>query len=243
VALANFGAADFILGERAVSRRGDEAARDDFLRYTLIDAAGNTAAASHGPLPCREGYTGALDPSCELGGLRAGAIEPVPMFSCELLDVTWLPPGSYRLRVELSRQWPDANPNNELIELPVELPSFDPLAACPAVDNPFQGTSDYRECGWSPAEPLAYGTCTPGEYVVVECNDCVNSPILRLCPGDEACTSRAALSSGRYYSGEPDPPCVSVVGLCPGIGRYNVLVASDFTSEEASCTASLAPPF
>ena len=75
VALANFGAMDFVLGDRAVTRRGEEAARDDFLRYTLIDAAGNTAAASRGPLPCRDGYTGAIDPSCRIAGLPAGAIE------------------------------------------------------------------------------------------------------------------------------------------------------------------------
>lgn len=239
VALANFGAVDFILGDRAVSRRGDETARENFLRYTLIDAAGNTAAASSGPLPCRDGYSGALDPSCEFAGLRAGAIEPVPMIACEPLDVTWLPPGSYRLRVELSRQWPDANSNNELIELPVELPSFDPLVPCPAVDNPFQGSSEYRECGWSRASPLASGSCTPGEDLVVTCDDCVNSPVLRLCPGDDACTSLGAVSNGLSYA---DAPCVSVYGRCPGIGRYNVLVASAITSEEAACTVALAPP-
>ena len=243
VALANFGAVDFILGARGLSRRGSEAARQDFLRYTLIDAAGNTAAASSGPLPCRDGYTGALDPSCEFVGLPAGAIEPVPMFSCEPLDVTWLPPGRYRLRVELARQWPDADSNNELIELPVELPSFDPLVPCPGVDNPLQGSNDYRECGWSQAAPLAGGSCTPGESIGVACNDCVNSPVLRICAGDEACTSLGALSNGFAYGGDdPDAPCISTFARCPGIGRYNVLVASAITSEEASCSVELIAP-
>jgi hypothetical protein len=242
VALANFGAADFILGDRALARTGSERARDDFLRYTLLDAAGNTAAASSGPLPCRDGDGGALDPTCEFVGLPAGAIEPVPMLSCEPLDVTWLPPGSYRLRVELTRQWPDADSSNELIELPVALPSFDPLLPCPEVDNPFQGSSEYRECGWSPAAPLAGGSCTPGESIEVRCSDCVNSPILRVCPGEDACTSLGALSNGFIYgSDDSSGPCVSSVGRCPGSGRYNVLVASAITSEEASCAVELVP--
>jgi hypothetical protein len=240
VAVANLGAADFILGDADFPRSGSERARDDFLRYTLLDAAGNTAATSRGPLPC-EAASGARRFSCEQSGLAAGVIEPAEGIECELLDVTWLPPGRYRLRVELTRHWPDADPSNELIELPVELPSFDPLTACPPVDNPFLGAGSNRECGWHRATLPTDGACIPGEPIDLECRGCVNSPTLRICPGDASCTSRTSLSQGLgYFPGATgDDPCVQAFATCPPAGRYNVLVASELTMEEASCTVAL----
>jgi hypothetical protein len=244
VAVANVGAADFVLGRADVLRSGSESAREDFLRYTLLDATGSTAATSRGPLPCEHGGDEqAL--ACEQTGLAAGVIAPAQGIECELLDVTWLPPGPYRLRVELTRTWPDADPGNELLELPVELPSFDPLARCPPVDNPLQGAGPSRECGWFRAMLPTDGSCSPGELIDLECRRCAHSPILRICPGDGPCTSRTSLSTGLgYFPGEQgDGTCVTALATCPRGGRYNVLVASELTTEEASCTIALAPSY
>ena len=244
VAVANVGAADFILGARGSRPTGSESAHDDFLRYTLLDASGSIVAESHGPLPCSDDASSA-GLTCEFAGIAAGSIMPALGLECEALDVTGLPAGPYRVRVELSRQWPDADPSNQRLLLPVELPSFEPLQACPVIENPLLGLGIVRECGWSRATLPGPGTCVPGELIALDCGSCVNRPMLRLCPGDESCSSQTALTlGGGFYtdvSGRLQDPCTAITGTCPALGRYNVMLASEDPTQEASCTLVVSP--
>jgi hypothetical protein len=240
VAVANFGAADFILGQRDTRLSASDSARDDFLRYTLLDASGEPVASSHGQFPC----TGATDTArrfnCDFAGLETGALAPALGLECERLDVTGLPAGAYRLHVELTRQWLDADPGNERVDIPLDLPSFNPLDPCPALANPLLGESGaYGECGWSQAQLPGPGTCTPGEYVNFDCRGCVGHPQLRACAGDTPCSARSAIGNGFLSTtsiGAIADPCISLQLACPKIGRYNVLLNTELPSEEASCT-------
>ena len=246
VAVANFGVADFILGERDTLTTGSGSPHDDFLRYTLLDASGGAVASSRGPLPCVEGDATARY-TCGFGGIAAGSVVPALGQECEGLDVTGLPAGQYRLRVELTREWPDVDPSNGRIELPVDLPSFDPLEPCPAIVSSFYEGGAYRECGWAQAPLPAPGTCAPGEAIALDCGGCVNYPVLRLCPGDGACTARSALATASGYSvgsdGNVSDPCTGVYGTCTASGRYNVLIGSEDPTLESTCTLSPSPNF
>jgi hypothetical protein len=247
VAVANFGAADFILGARDAPRAPGAGGREEFLRYSLIDAAGEVLATSHGPLPCSD----ADDPlgrfDCGFEGLAAGALMPARGLECEALDVTELPAGPYRLRVSLAHAWADADPSNDRVEVPLELPSFDPLAACPSVESVLLGSSAYRECGWSRVPAPRGGTCLPGAPLWLDCVACQGDPILRLCSGDTSCLTAAALAVGSSFgwdpSAEPAAPCNVVQGHCPPSGTYNVLLGSEDPAAEASCTLAISPGF
>lgn len=247
VAIANFGDADFILGERDLSPEGNASAHEDFLRYTLLDAGGEPVVTSHGPFPCGEGADSTEPFTCAFAGLAAGALEPALGLECETLDVTGLPAGPYRVRVELAHEWSDADPSNGRIEIPVALPSFNPLDPCPLVDNPLLGVESLRECGWSRLASPGDGTCVPGEFLSLDCGACSGSPMLRLCAGDTACTVRSALATGGGYfltpTGDIADPCTVIQGTCPSIGRYDVLVASEDPSLVSSCTLAFTPGF
>jgi len=230
-AVANLGQADFIFGSRDALLIDNVSASDEFVRYSLIDAAGETVATSHGQLPCREDVDASLPFSCAFAGLPAGALLPTMGLECEALDVTDLPPGGYRVRIELALVWPDADPSNGRVELPVDLPSFNPVDPCPPVENPLQGLGTYRECGWLPGALPGDGTCNPGELVLLDCGRCTASPVLRLCAGDESCSAASSLAQTSGYSetatGAFAEPCSGIQATCPRSGRYNVLIGSE----------------
>ena len=243
-AIANLGAADFILGGSETLLIDQASASDDFLRYSIIDASGEPLATSHGPMPCDEGDDPSRTFSCAFAGLEAGSLMPAFGLECEALDVTELSAGAYRLRIELALAWADADPGNNRVELPVELPSFAPLEPCPPVENRLQGQGSLRECGWSRAPLPGDGTCNPGEFLWLECGGCSAVPMLRLCAGDEICSAAAARVHG-YFPVEPGPlpePCSSLQGVCPENGRYNVMIAAENPALMGSpCTLTLNP--
>jgi hypothetical protein len=247
VAVANFGAADFILGERDAPRSGAAAGRDEFLQYSLLDASGEALATSGGPLPCSAANPALERFDCDFAGLAAGALMPARGLECEALDVTGLPAGHYRVRVSLAHPWGDADPSNDRVEVPVELPSFDPLAACPSVENVLLSSSAYRECGWSRVPAPRGGRCVPGAPIWIDCVACQGAPILRLCPGDAACMTVAALGVASSFGPDPSAdaatPCNVVQGHCPPSGTYNVLLGSEDPAAEASCTLAISPGF
>jgi hypothetical protein len=246
VAVANFGAADFILGERDAPRSAAAGERDEFLRYSLLDLDGEPLVTSRGPFPCND-----PDPSqafdCDFAGLAAGALMPARGHGCEALDVTGVPAGSYRVRVALAHAWPDADPSNDQVELPVALPSFNPLDACPETESLLLGSSIARECGWSPLPAPGGGTCRPGDPIGIDCQACQGVPILRLCAGDAACQARSALAVASAYDWmsytDAGAPCTTLQGHCPQSGRYNVLIGDEDPAQSASCTLAISPGF
>jgi hypothetical protein len=247
VAVANFGAADFILGGRGGPLSAGSGGRDEFLRYSLLDLSGAEVATSRGPLPCSAGADALQRFDCDFAGLAAGALMPARGLECEALDVTDLPAGPYRVRVALARAWADADPSNDRVEVPVELPSFNPLDACPKPASSLLGLSADRECGWSRAPAPRGGACRPGEPLWIDCGACRGTPILRLCPGDNACRARSALGLASGYleksDAELEVPCATVQGHCPVSGRYSVLLGSEDPASEASCTLAITPGF
>lgn len=240
-AVANLGGADFILGSRDAALLDGQSG--EFLRYSLIDASGQTVATSHGPLPCSDGADPARAFTCAFAGLPAGSLMPALGLECEALDVTELPPGTYRARIELGQAWPDQDPSNGRVELTVELPSFEPLEPCPPVANPLQGLGTNRECGWVRAELPGDGTCDPGELVILDCGSCTAPPMLRFCAGDAVCSGRsAAVQVGGYFptlTGALAEPCSRIQSICPRDGRYSVLIApEDRAGDAVPCTLS-----
>jgi len=151
-----------------------------------------------------------------------------------------VPAGAYRLRIELAPAWRDADADNDRVEIPLDLPSFNPLDPCPAGEKRLLGVGSYRECGWSPLRGPGDGSCDPGRAVVLDCGRCDNQPMLRMCAGDAACSASSMLAqaSGSWLtpSGQIADPCTSILGMCPPIGRYNVLVAAEDPALPASCT-------
>jgi len=129
------------------------------------------------------------------------------------------------VRVELAHEWPDADASNGRVELPVVLPSFNPLDACPAVDSPLLGLEVRRECGWLRAPLPDDGTCVPGDPMAFGCIDCSARPLLRMCPGADACIHPAAIA---FATGSLDlDDCGSIQGTCPASGQYSVLLSTD----------------
>lgn len=247
VAIANFGAADFILGGRDGALPAGAGGRDDFLRYSLIDLAGEEVVSSRGPLPCSDADDPLQRFDCDFAGLAAGGLMPARGLECEALDVTGLPAGPYRVRIALAHAWADADPSNDRLELPVELPSFNPLDRCPEPASHLLGESADRECGWSRAPAPRGGACRPGAVLWIDCNACEGTPLLRLCSGEEACLARSSLGRASAFGAasveEPNLPCATVQGHCPTSGHYSLLIGSEDAAAEASCTLAIPPGF
>jgi Dehydratase family len=161
-----------------------------------------------------------------------------------------------RVTVNPDRVWLEGNYENNSLEIPIALPSFDQLAPCEAQSTNARGYN-YNNgepwCGWS-AAPSAL-ECEPGERVQLSCPDCTGDPRLRVCEGSAPCAGATALASGDDTYREEDgslsacpsglcelvSACPTVNFGCPPSGTYTWLVNSNSPLGSATCNAVPSP--
>jgi lysyl oxidase len=226
LALLNQGDADLILGVPGMTPGFETAVCDgkpylpDYVRYELVDLAGNLVRDTEGRLVeghvsarCQDlpaGFSASYD--CNFWGLWRDSPEvrapseydPTNSDSldCQWLDITGVEtPGDYVLRATVN---PSGLLRGEQTESPFDftlrLPALDdPTQSCPSpTDAPLVGsTGTTRECGWTAFAPAQPPTCVPGEPVTVGCPGCEGDPMLRICdPVAGACNAGTALGAG-----------------------------------------------
>jgi lysyl oxidase len=272
--VVNLGEADLVLGASGVTPQVRVAACNgqpyvqNYLRYELVDDHGAVAASNEGrmlPPACVMSFGGPTTTppprfNCGLLGVPVGVVETYDSGStdCQWVDITGVPAGQYVLRVTVNpdRVWPESNYENNSLELPIALPSFDQLAPCEAQSTNARGYS-YNNgepwCGWS-AAPSAL-ECEPGERVQLSCPDCTGNPRLRVCEGAAPCEGAAAWATGDDTYREEDgslsacpsglcelvSSCPTVNFGCPPSGTYTWLVNSNAPLGSATCNAVQSP--
>jgi hypothetical protein len=266
---ANTGKADLLLGAPGKTPGFEPATCDgqpylaDYLHYTLFDSSTGAVVVAEGQQQalCETQPTPASLLSrfdCQFMGLWQGFSEVYApdIADCQWVDITDVAPGQYVLRLEINpgRLLPESDFSNNTADVPITLPTGDPLAKCPV---PYDGLSGYgtqRECGWSsatrPADagvaPVLGAPCTPGAPIRQGCSACTGAPMLRACNGTGACSAGDALAVAI-----PADPCPLVSFTCPQSGRYSLLVANygsglggtgvyGYTEQPAGCEVATA---
>jgi len=257
----NSGNADLLLGTPGRTPGFEPAACDgqpyfaDYLRYTLSNpSTAAVVAEGHMQALCQLQPT---PPSllsrfdCQFMGLWQGFSEVYApdVADCQWVDITDVPPGEYLLRLHVNPEavLDESDHSNNTADLPITLPTGDPLAMCPV---PYDGLSGYgteRECGWSfveaPADagalPANAFACTPGATIRQGCSACPGFPMLRACDGAGPCPAGAALATAITTF-----DCAAVSFECPSSGNYSLLVAPYGLGEVASSNDDFwyAPP-
>ena len=175
---------------------------------------------------------------------------------CQYIDVTDVPPGTYRLEAEVNLNHgiaeSDYGDNTASVEIvvPASGDAGVPDAGAPgdsllACNSSVSGLD--RDCGWT---RVTTRSCTPGSAVAVACNAgcapalgaCTGDAMLRVCAGPNACSHIAMLGQ----NDDACPPargganaCPAVSFQCPPEGRYTVLTASYVSTDQSTCTMSV----
>ncbi len=259
----NLGPADLHLGAPTVDGRvqpgfqwGDCHGHyhfEGYAEYRLVDAMGRDVARGRKQAFCLEDTDryNATQPladrdrfSCSNQGIHAGWMDVYPRgLDCQYIDVTDVPPGTYRIRATVNgeRRIAEARYDNNVGELTVEIPAvlpdagavdggdaavIDPTLPCATTEQ-----GEHRDCGWDAEQGTR--VCTPGAMVTVGCDPacgeplgaCASDPVLRVCAGDAICADLAALGSNDDacpVDGARNP-CSRVTVTCPPSGRIRVL--------------------
>jgi hypothetical protein len=224
------GYADYRLFDMA----GAEVGRGHKQSFCLLDTARYMGMGTD--LPAASRY------NCGNQGIHAGWYDLYGRsLDCQYVDITEVPPGTYRLRaqVNIERVVAESRYDDNEVFMTVVIPPrplgpdgglpSDPTLACGGADEGLD-----RDCGWTPEG--AARTCTPGASVNIGCNAgcsppigvCAGDPMLRVCPGDRPCMRAAQIAANddscRGPDGGPDTHlCSNVTFTCPAGGRYNIL--------------------
>jgi hypothetical protein len=174
---------------------------NDYARYALKDADGNTIAPGHKQAFCL--LDSAIfvdwDPTvrqfprygCQFQGISRGWYDSYGSgLDCQWIDVTDVPPGDYELEVRINpeRAIAELDYTNNDLRMTVTVPSFEMDVPCGPADD----AGPDRMCGWRIG---AVGECAPGELVDAGCaqagNDCADAvcpeqPFMRACAGEAA---------------------------------------------------------
>jgi hypothetical protein len=183
--------------------------------------------------------------------------------SGQWVDITDVEPGEYLLEATVNPEYniPESNFANNSVRIRVTIPPEGGLPdagladARPPRDGgppgtltgecvPGPGMGADRDCDW-----IVEGdhNCTPGEAVVVGCNDacspavgsCTGNPVLRVCVGpSNPCTNSIALGSSDNTCGNY---CPLARVMCPPTGRLTVLTASYNEGRPYVCNVSVGP--
>lgn len=181
--------------------------------------------------PTREMY------SCDYQGIQRGWSDVYTAnLDCQWVDVTDLPAGSYSLRLSINynRVIPEASYDNNVIDVPVEVPVEEPVTPLTPCTEEREGAG--RECGWTMAQ---HNICTPGTMIELGCGSrcglgtCGGDPMVRVCAGDGDCGAREAVTTDDDSCGRQ---CPMATFVCPDSGDYTVLTAPYRTTDEYACT-------
>ncbi|MDB4930587.1 MAG: Lysyl oxidase [Myxococcaceae bacterium] len=225
------GYADYRLFDMA----GVEVGRGHKQSYCLLDTARYMGMSTD--LPATSRY------NCGNQGIHAGWYDLYGRsLDCQYVDITDVPPGTYRLRAQVNgeRVVVESRYDDNEASLTVVIPPRpvgpdggllnDPTLACGGADEGLD-----RDCGWT-VEGVPR-TCTPGARVNIGCNAgcvppigvCAGDPMLRICAGDRPCMRGDQLaanddSCAGGVDGGPDTHlCSNVTFTCPAGGRYTIL--------------------
>lgn len=250
VSTSNLGTSDLVLGDPRTlsgftySDCHRHFHRDGYTSYELLDVSGakvivaskrsfclmDSAPVRSFPLA---GPTGGY--TCEFQGIARGWSDSYDNgFDCQFMDVTDLPPGSYRLRVTVNpdRQFAELSYENNTAEVTVNIPgpNSDVRDACSGrVYGP------ERECGWQVGLSRS---CTPGTTVVVGCGEeCglgkrEGNPMIRVCSGGGACPAPGLGINDDCALAKAG---ASVTFTCPPEGSFTAMTGPAFSSENATC--------
>jgi hypothetical protein len=225
---------------RLVTGDGREVGRGHKQSFCLLDSGRYLGMGAD--LPAAMRY------HCGNQGIHAGWMDIYGRhLDCQYIDITGVPPGYYRIRAQINidRVVAESSYTDNEVYFPIEIPapptadggaadagvSMDPTLACPGAT---EGVN--RNCGWMVEGPAR--TCTPGARVTIGCNQgcspaigmCAGDPMLRVCPGNVACTDLTAIASNDDScppgDGGPTRLCSRVEFTCPTVGRYTILSGS-----------------
>lgn len=258
----NTGEVDFRMGPPAdhpelfeYSACHDHYHYNGYADYRLLDSSGAEAAMGHKQAfclmdsePISEGPGVPRTPQYDCGnqGISRGwGDNYYAALDCQWIDVTSVDPGSYTIRITINgeRTIRESSYDDNVVMVPVTIPpdaAIDSTAACPsAIDGP-------RDCGWTLA---ASADCVPGMTYEVGCGagcglgtcGAGDDALLRVCPGEGACSSRQQIAYADDGCGGTLCPMTTFV--CPAAGRYTTMTAAYADDATYSCTpaARLAP--
>ena len=159
---------------------------------------------------------------------------------CQWIDVTDIPPGDYRLQVQINREHiiPEKTFDNNDHTVVITIPPYDIAAACP--DGARSGTR--RSCGWTAREVVR---CHEGDLVEIGCGGCgelgepcAGNPMMRICEGRDAqCLPSTALTQSDNGCG--DTQCPHVEFMCPESRVFTVWTADNDITEPSTCNYAI----
>jgi hypothetical protein len=218
-----------------------------YAQYRLLDASGSVVVTGRKQAFCLidlELLSGTRQPrfNCDNQGITVGWADLYSNgLSCQYLDVTNVAPGEYTLEVTINpeRLFPELDYSNNTTTTRVTIgPPGDPLAPCSNI-----GLGELRDCGWTDGPTF---TCVAGSQVTVGCSadcgvgSCTGDTVLRVCAGDRACLSTAALVSNDEC-GAVGNHCSAATFTCPATGRYHVMTGPYQTDQGATCNLAHTP--
>jgi hypothetical protein len=260
VTTPNIGSADLVLGSPLAqsplsagfvySRCHEHYHFAGYALYQLIGPDGKEVLRGKKRAFCLEDYTPLAFPlphtenpkyDCDYQGIQVGWADTYYNgLTCQFMDVTGVPPGTYKLRVTVNPDhvFPELTYDNNMVETTVEIPAMQGGPTDPCVGM-VPGLN--RECGWRKTGSYS---CTPGARVSVGCGaECGlgtanGDPQLRVCPGEAACPW-PGLGGNDDCTTSMDVHGARVTVLCPSGGRITVLAGPAYSGDPASCNVEV----
>lgn len=253
----------------------------DYADYRLYDLAGNEVGRGHKQSFCLEDFgswmgmgapncrnppgqpddpPGCIHPyTCENQGIHRGNHDIYDRsLDCQYVDVTGVPPGTYRLvvRINTSRVVQESNYEDNVAEMMVTItepgdaaPPTDPTQACTSREE-----GPDRECGW--VAEMSPRRCTPGQMVEVGCNAecspplgrCEGDTMIRICAGSRPCmhTDASGRTPPEFIAQNDDAcgtdnTCSYVRFTCPAGGEYLIMTGSYRAGSPSNCHIAVRP--
>ncbi len=249
---SNIGTSDLVLGDPtqnpsfAYSMCHDHYHFSGYAIYRLLDSAGVEVMVGRKKAFCLEDFERMdLPPlgartraryTCANQGISMGWADTYANgLTCQFMDVTDVPPGTYTLEVTVNpdRFFEELDYSNNTSRVSITIPASnltDPTTPCVGI---IEGTN--RECGWTNG---GMRTCVPGTTVNVGCGSrcgygtCSGDTMMRVCDGATPCLS-PGLGANDDCNGATN--CSAVRFTCPASGTYTTLWSPFVSNATVTC--------